>query len=279
MQTLRHTRGIPGFSISLGITMGWLGFIFIIPVVALVLRATSLGSETLLSIITRPAALYSLKITMGYACAAAICSTIIGTCIAWSFTRYRFPFSRFFDALIDLPFALPGAVGGIALASVFGSNGWIGKQFDAVGIQLIYNQFGIFIGLLFVMLPFAVRSVQALIQELDEREIQAARLLGASNVQIFFRILFPQLVPGIYSGFITSFARGIGEYGTVIFVAGNIPYQSEVLSRYIYNKIDQYDVTGATVVAAALLLISFALLSLLNISKRYVYGGAHESYR
>ncbi len=219
----------------------------------------------LVELLSSPAAISAFFITLRYALFAAFINTCIGFVIAWAITRYKFFGSAILDALVDIPFALPGAIGGIALVSVFSKNGIIGSIFAPYDVQLVYNQFGIIIGLLFITLPFTVRSIQPLIAQLDTNEEYAAYLLGAKSHHIFLKIQLPKLIPGILSGFILAFARSIGEYGTVIFVAGNIPLKSEVISRYIYNKIDQYDIEGAIASALVLLFISFLLLICMNL--------------
>lgn len=259
---------LPGLPVTLGVTLGWLGFMVLFPIAAMLAGAFSIPIDELLALLSRPAALSSFFLTLRYALLAASVNSILGFVLAWTLSRYRFVGNRFLEALIDIPFALPGSVGGIALASVFGKNGIVGSVFALFDVNLVYNQFGIFLGLMFVTLPFSVRTVQPLIKQLDRNEEEAARLLGAKPWQVFLKIQAPVLVPGVLSGFILTFARSLGEYGTVIFVAGNIPLKSEVISRYIYNKIDQYDLDGAMATAAMLLLVSFVLLFAMNSLQR-----------
>lgn len=260
----RRPRVLPGFSLSLGLTVGWLGFMVVIPIAAMSAGLFRISFADLLGLLTRKSATASLVITLQYSFIAAAINAVAGFIIAWTIVRYKFFGSKLLDSVIDLPFALPGAVGGIALASVFSADGPVGALFARYGIQLIYNQFGILIGLVFVTLPFSVRAVQPLIAQLDDAQEQAARLLGAQPRHIFWKVQLPALLPGITSGFILSFARSIGEFGTVVFVAGNIPLKSEVVSRYIYNKLEQYDVQGAIAMASVLLLFSFCALFALN---------------
>lgn len=236
-----------------------------LPICFMFAKAIDISPTQLVKLLSRPAAISAFFITLRYAFFAACINVCIGFVIAWAITRYKFFGNSILDALIDIPFALPGAIGGIALASIFGKNGIIGSIFARYDIHLVYNQCGILIGLLFITLPFTVRAVQPLIAQLDRNEESAAYLLGAKSHHIFLRIQLPKLMPGILSGFILAFARSIGEYGTVIFVAGNIPQKSEVISRYIYNKIDQYDIEGAIASALVLLLISFLLLLCMNV--------------
>ncbi len=243
-----------------------------LPIFSMLTKTISLSPAQLVKLLSRPAALSAFFITFRYAFFAACINACIGFVIAWAITRYKFFGSAVLDSLVDIPFALPGAIGGIALGSVFGKNGIIGGIFARYDLQLVYNQFGIMIGLLFITLPFTVRAVQPLIAQLDANEEYAAHLLGARSHHIFLRIQLPKLIPGILSGFILAFARSIGEYGTVIFVAGNIPLKSEVISRYIYNKIDQYDIEGAMASALVLLLISFVLLIFMNILQHRARG-------
>lgn len=265
----KETNLFPGFSLGFGITLGWLGFLILLPITVLILSNLNISFADFIQLLTRPAAIAAFITTFKYSFYAAVINCFIGLLLAWVMARYNFFGKNFFDSIIDLPFALPGAVGGIALASVFGINGLIGSFFNEFDIKLIYNQFGILLGLIFVTLPFAVRSIQTLIYQLNPIQETAARMLGATPWQIFYRVQFPALIPGILSAFILTFARSIGEYGTVIFVAGNIPLQSEVISRYIYNKIDQYDMQGAIATASVLLLISFLILFLMSFVEKY----------
>lgn len=257
-------RVLPGFGLSLGITVGYLTAIFLVPVAALVLRSAGIGWSAFVRSVTSPAALSSYRITLVSAGVAALVNALFGFITAWALVRHQFPFRRFFDVIVDLPFALPGAVGGLALSAVYAPSGWIGALLEPLGVQVAYAPLGIYVTYVFVGLPFVVRSVQPVLENLDADEEEAAHVLGASDRQIFFRVILPAAIPAVITGATLSFARAIGDYGTVIFMAGNVPLRSEVASRLVYNRLDQYDVVGATTVAAVMLLASFFMLLVIN---------------
>ena len=260
----RRRRVIPGFGLSLGYTMAWLGLIVLIPLVGLFVHSAQLGLDGLWRIWTEPRVLAALRISFGTALAAAAFNAVMGTLVAWVFVRYRFPGRRLFDAMIDLPFALPTAVAGIALTALYGPNGWLGRWLEAIGIQVAYTPLGITVALVFIGLPFVVRVVQPVLAE-SERELEeAAATLGAGRWQIVRRVVLPALWPAVLAGFALAFARGVGEYGSVIFIAGNIPQVSEIAPLLITIKLEEFDYAGATAIAAAMLLLSFALLLVIN---------------
>ncbi|MFT3756409.1 MAG: sulfate ABC transporter permease subunit CysT [Pseudoxanthomonas sp.] len=260
----RQRRVIPGFGLSLGYTVFWLGLVVLLPLASLFLKAAGLGWQEIWRIWTDERVLAALKISFITAMAAAAFNAVMGTLVAWVFGRYSFPGRRVFDAMIDLPFALPTAVAGIALTALYGPNGWIGKWLLAAGIKVAYTPLGITVALVFVGLPFVVRMVQPVLADLEREYEEAAASLGASRWQTVTRVVLPALLPAVLSGFALSFARGIGEYGSVIFIAGNLPKVSEIAPLLIVIKLEEFDYAGATAIAAAMLLLSFAVLLVVN---------------
>ena len=260
----RTRRIIPGFGLSLGYTLLWLGLIVLIPLVGVFFKASGLGVAGLWSIWTEPRVLAALRISFGTAVAAAAFNAVMGTLVAWVFVRYRFPGKRVFDAMIDLPFALPTAVAGIALTALYGPTGWIGQWPEAAGIKVAYTPLGITVALVFIGLPFVVRVVQPVLAEVEVELEEAAATLGASRWQTVRRVVLPTLWPAVLAGFALAFARGVGEYGSVIFIAGNLPGVSEIAPLLITIKLEEFDYEGAAAIAAAMLLLSFALLLVIN---------------
>lgn len=261
---VRRRRVVPGFGLSLGTTLVWLSLIVLIPLAGLFVRAGGLGWQGLWDIWTEPRVLASLKLSFGTALAAAAFNAVMGTLVAWVFVRYQFPGKRIFDAMIDLPFALPTAVAGIALTALYGPSGWIGRWFEAVGIKIAYTPLGITLALVFVGLPFVVRVVQPVLAEVERELEEAAATLGASRLQTIRRVVMPVLWPAILAGFGLAFARGVGEYGSVIFIAGNIPGLTEIAPLLITFRLDEYDYASATAIALAMLLLSLAMLLVIN---------------
>ena len=247
-----------------GYVLAYLGCIVLLPLAALVAAAAKLGPAEIVHLATQPRALASLRLSYGTAAIAALVNTVAGLLIAWTLTRYRFPGRRFIDALIDLPFALPTAVGGIALTAIFSENGWLGGVLGKLGIGVAFTPTGITVALVFVTLPFVVRTLQPVIAELDPAVLDAARCLGATPLQTFVRVVLPELSTGILTGFTLAFARGVGEYGSVVFIAGNMPMKTEVIALLIITKLEQYDYAGATALATIMLATSFVFLLLLN---------------
>lgn len=260
----RRKRVIPGFGLSLGYTLAWLGLIVLIPLVGVFVKASGLGFSGLWHIWTEPRVLAALRVSFGTALAAAAFNAVMGTLVAWVFVRYTFPGKRVFDAMIDLPFALPTAVAGIALTALYGPSGWLGRWLELIGIKVAYTPLGITVALVFIGLPFVVRVVQPVLAEVERELEEAAATLGANRWQTVRRVVLPVLWPAVIAGFALAFARGVGEYGSVIFIAGNLPGVSEIAPLLITIKLEEFDYQGATAIAAAMLLLSFALLLAIN---------------
>ena len=255
---------LPGFGLTIGTTCAFLGLIVLIPIAALVLKAGSLPLPELWRIATEPRALASYRLSIGASLLAASLNAVFGLAIAWSLVRYRFPGRRFVDAIIDLPFALPTAVSGIALATVFGPKGWIGQWLEPLGIQVAYTWVGVVVALTLVGLPFVVRSVQPALQEVEASLEEAAESLGAGRWFVFRRVILPAITPALATGFTLALARGIGEYGSVIFIAGNLPLRTEITPLLIVIKLEQFDYLGAAALGLVMLCISFAMLLAIN---------------
>ena len=264
LSRVRRKRVVPGFGLSLGITLTWLSLIVLIPLAGLFVKAGGLGVQGLWDIWTQPRVLAALKLSFGTAFAAAAFNAVMGTLVAWVFVRYRFPGKRIFDAMIDLPFALPTAVAGIALTALYGPSGWIGQWLDKVGIKVAYTSLGITVALVFVGLPFVVRVVQPVLAEVERELEEAAATLGANRWQTVTRVVLPALWPAVLAGFGLAFARGVGEYGSVIFIAGNLPGLTEIAPLLITFRLDEYDYASATAIALAMLLLSLLVLLVIN---------------
>jgi sulfate transport system permease protein len=255
---------LPGFGLTLGFTGIFLTLIVLIPIAALVLKAASLPLSEFWSIATEPRAMASYRLTFGASLLAASLNAVFGLIIAWSLVRYRFPARRFIDAIIDLPFALPTAVSGIALATVFGPQGWIGQWLAAIGIQVAYTWVGVVVALTLIGLPFVVRSVQPALEEVEATLEEAAESLGASRWMVFRRVILPTIAPALATGFTLALARAIGEYGSVIFIAGNLPMLTEITPLLIVIKLEQYDYLGAAALGLVMLCVSFLMLLAIN---------------
>ncbi len=264
LPTPRRRRVIPGFGLSLGYTLFWLGLIVLIPLAGVFAKSAGLGWEGIWRVWSEPRVLSALSVSFGTALAAAAFNAALGTLVAWVLVRYRFPGKRLFDAMIDLPFALPTAVAGIALAALYGPNGWLGRWLETAGIKVAYTPLGIVVALVFIGLPFVVRVVQPVLADIEGEFEEAAATLGASRWQTVWRVVLPSLWPAVLAGFALAFARGVGEYGSVIFIAGNLPNVSEIAPLLIVIKLEEFDYAGATAIAAAMLLLSFALLFAVN---------------
>ena len=262
---LRRPSVIPGFGITFGVTVSWLTLIVLIPLAGLALETASLGWEKFLAIATDERTLLALRTSFGTAFAAAIVNVVAGTLVAWVLVRYDFPGRRVVDAMVDLPFALPTAVAGIALTSLYAPNGWVGQWLAPLGVKIAYTPVGIVIALVFIGLPFVVRTVQPVLQEIDREVEEASATLGAGRLDTVRRVLLPTLAPAILTGFALAFARGVGEYGSVIFIAGNIPYVSEIAPLLIVIRLEEFNQPAATAVAAVMLVISFAMLLAINL--------------
>jgi sulfate/thiosulfate transport system permease protein len=255
---------LPGFGLTLGFTLFYLCLIVLIPLSALVLKTFSLSWDQFWVAVTSPRVLASYRLTFGASFAAALVNVVFGLLVAWVLVRYTFPGKRIIDALVDLPFALPTAVAGISLTALLAGNGWIGQYLEPLGIQLAFNRNGVVIALIFIGLPFVVRTVQPVLEESEKELEEAAMCLGATRWQTFSRVIFPSIAPALLTGFAMAFARAIGEYGSVIFIAGNMPMVSEITPLIIIGKLEQYDYAGATAVACVMLLFSFLLLLVIN---------------
>ncbi len=261
----RWRRPLPGFGLSLGLGMAWLSVVVLLPLAALAAHAAGLGSAGWLRAIQDPRVQAALKVSFTTASIAALIASAAGALVAWVLVRYRFPGRRLLDALVDLPFALPTAVAGIALTAIYAPNGWIGRWLEPHGIQVAYQLAGIVIALVFIGLPFAVRTVQPILESLGHEQEQAAASLGASRFTTLRRVVLPELLPALLTGFSLAFARALGEYGSVIFIAGNKPYRTEIAPLLITIRLEEYDYNGAIAIAALLLVASFLCLLAINL--------------
>ena len=257
-------RVLPGFKLTLGFTIFYLSLIVLIPLSALVMKTFTLTWEQFVSAVTSPRVMASYQLTFGASFLAALVNTVFGLLVAWVLVRYQFPGKKIIDALVDLPFALPTAVAGISLTALLASNGWIGSLLEPYGIQLAFNRNGVVIALIFIGLPFVVRTVQPVLEDVEKELEEAATCLGATRWQTFRYVIFPTIGPALLTGFAMAFARGVGEYGSVIFIAGNMPMLSEITPLIIIGKLEQYDYAGATAVATVMLLASFLMLLVIN---------------
>ena len=260
----RQPSILPGFRLAMGWTLGWLALIVLLPLTALIVRPWELGFLGVLQALGEPRVEAALRLSFGAAALAALINAPLGLLVAWTLTRYEFPGRRIADALVDLPFALPTAVAGIALTAVYAPTGPLGALFAKVGIKTAYSPIGVVIALTFIGLPFVVRSVQPILQDLDKEVDEAAQTLGATSFQRFWLVILPAVMPALLSGFSLAFARGVGEYGSVIFIAGNMPLKSEIAPLLIVIKLEQYDYAGAAAVGLAMLMISFGALLVVN---------------
>ena len=260
----RHSV-LPGFNLTLGFSLLYLSLIVLIPLSALFLRSASLSSAEFWRVVTEGRVVASYKVTFGTSLVAALVNVVFGFILAWSLVRYRFPGRKIIDAIIDLPFALPTAVSGIALAAIYSKNGWIGQLLAPLGIKAANSQLGITIAMIFISLPFIVRTLQPALEELDAENEEAAASLGASRWQTFWRVIVPTILPSLLTGFALSFARALGEYGSVIFISGNIRNKTEITSLLIIEKLEQYNYEGAAAIAIVMLGASFLILLFINV--------------
>jgi len=256
---------LPGFGLSLGFTLAYLSLIVLIPLSAVFIKSLGIGSDGLWEILSSERILKSLQLSFTAAIVAALVNVVFGLLLAWCLVRYSFPGKRIVDALVDLPFALPTAVAGIALTSLYAPTGWIGQYLEPIGIQVAYTPIGITLALIFIGLPFVVRTVQPVLSDLETELEEAASALGANRFQIVTKVIFPILLPALITGFALAFARGVGEYGSVIFIAGNQPFETEIAPLMIISRLEEYDYAGATTIAVVMLLISFVMLFLINL--------------
>jgi sulfate transport system permease protein len=258
-------RVLPGFGLTLGYTLGYLSLIVLVPLTAVLLKTATLSFPQFWSIVTAPRAIASYQLSFGASLLAAAINAVFGLMLAWSLVRYSFPGKRLIDALVDLPFALPTAVAGIALTAIYAGNGWIGQYLEPLGIKIAFTRAGVLVALVFIGLPFVVRTVQPILEDLEVELEEAAASLGANRWETFSRVVFPLLLPALLTGFALAFARGVGEYGSVIFIAGNIQMVSEITPLIIITKLENYDYVGATAIASVMLLVSFTLLFVINV--------------
>ena len=270
---LRRAGPLPGFGLTLGLSLAWLGLIVLLPLAALVLRAAGLGLDGWLDVLRDERVQAAMRLSFGTAFAAAAFNVVAGGLIAWVLVRYRFAGRSFADAIVDLPFALPTAVAGIALTALYSGNGWLGQWLEPLGLKVAYSPLGIAVALAFVGLPFTVRTVQPVLEALHREHEEAAASLGASRWTTLWRVLVPQALPAIVTGFSLAFARGVGEYGSVIFIAGNLPGISEIAPLLIVIRLEEFDYDGATAVATLMLVVSFAILLVLNLLQRRLARG------
>ena len=255
---------IPGFGMTLGFTLAYLGLIVLIPLSAVIWKTTDLTLAQFWATVTEPRVVASLKLSFGASLLAASVNGFFGLILAWALVRYRFPGKKIVDTLVDMPFALPTAVAGIALTAIYAKNGWLGQYLEPLGIKVAFTPLGIMIALIFIGLPFVVRTVQPVLEDLDKEIEEAAASLGANRAQAVFKVVLPILLPALLTGFALAFARAVGEYGSVIFIAGNLPMVSEIAPLMIITKLEQYDYSGATAIAVVMLFFSFILLLLVN---------------
>jgi sulfate transport system permease protein len=255
---------LPGFGLSLGFTLAYLSLIVLVPLAAVFLKTATASFDAFWQATTSPLVVASYKLTFGASLLAAAINTVFGLMLAWSLVRYSFPAKRIVDALVDLPFALPTAVAGIALTALYAKNGWLGQHLEPLGLKVAFTPLGVLVALVFIGVPFVVRTVQPVLEDLDTEIEEAAASLGARRWQTVRRVVLPTLLPALLTGFALAFARAVGEYGSVIFIAGNIPMISEITPLIIITKLEQYDYAGATAVAAVMLVASFVLLLIIN---------------
>ena len=257
-------RVLPGFNLTLGYTLGYLSLIVLIPLAAVFLKTAQLTFAEFWDVVSAPRVVASYKLSFGMSLLAAAINAVFGLMLAWALVRYSFPGKKLIDALVDLPFALPTAVAGISLTALYAKNGWLGQFLEPLGIQVAFKPLGVLVALVFIGLPFVVRTVQPILEDLDTELEEAATSLGAQRWQTFRHVILPIVFPALLTGFALAFARAVGEYGSVIFIAGNIPMVSEITPLMIITKLEQYDYTGATAIATVMLILSFALLLVIN---------------
>ncbi len=260
---------IPGFGITLAITLTWLALIVLIPLAGLFLKTAELGPDQLWAILTARRTLNALKLSFGLSLVAAAINLVFGAIVVWALVRYEFPFRRVFDAIVDIPFALPTAVAGIALSTLFAPSGLLGSMLGLVGLKIAFTPLGILVALIFIGLPFVVRTVQPVLQDLDAELEDAAASLGANRLQIVMKVILPSIGPALLTGFALAFARAVGEYGSVIFIAGNIPNVSEIAPLLIVIRLEEFRYADATAIAVVMLVASFAILLAINLLQRW----------
>ena len=266
----RGVRVIPGFGLSLGVTLAMLGTLVLIPLASIIISAGGLGIGEFIEVVTSKQIVSGYVVSFSCAFFAALINAVFGLMIAWVLVRYQFPWKRLMDGIIELPFALPTAVAGISLTYLYSDKGWIGAAFSKIGIKIAYTRIGITIAMIFIGIPFVVRTVQPVLEKMDRQYEEAAAMLGAGRTYTFFRVVLPEVFPALLAGFGLAFARGIGEYGSVVFIAGNIPYETQIAPLLIMTKLEQYKYADATAIALVLLFISFVLMLLINSVQIYM---------
>jgi sulfate transport system permease protein len=273
----RPFRVLPGFGLSLGFTIFYLALIVLIPLSAVFLKTFTMTWDAFWAAVTSQRVMASYRLSFGASLIAALLNVVFGGIVAWVLVRYRFPGKRFVDALVDLPFALPTAVAGITLTSLYAQNGWIGQYLAKLGIKVAFTPLGVVLALTFIGLPFVVRTVQPVLEDVERELEEAAASLGATSLQTFVRVVLPTITPALLTGFALAFARATGEYGSVIFIAGNIPLVSEITPLFIITKLEQYDYAGATAIAVVMLVVSFLLLLTINLLQAWTRRRAGKS--
>ncbi|MEQ1612139.1 MAG: sulfate ABC transporter permease subunit CysT [Hyphomicrobiaceae bacterium] len=276
MAFTQSRRVLPGFGLSLGFTLAYLSLIVLVPLAAVFLKTATLSFDAFWAAVSSPRVVATYKLTFGASLLAALINVVFGLLLAWSLVRYSFPGKRLVDALVDLPFALPTAVAGISLTALYAKNGWFGQYLEPLGIKVAFTPLGILVALIFIGVPFVVRTVQPVLEDLDAEIEEAAACLGAKRWQTIVRVVMPTLVPALLTGFALAFARAVGEYGSVIFIAGNLPMVSEITPLIIITKLEQYDYAGATAVASVMLVASFVLLLLINALQEWTRRSARK---
>ena len=277
MKRFHHTRSIlPGFRLTLGVTVTYLSLLVLIPLGVMVFKATSLSWAQFSASVTNARSLAAYRLSFGASLAGAAINSVFGLVVAWILARYRFPGKGLVDALVDLPFALPTAVAGIALTAVFAETGWIGQYLEPHGIKVAFTPLGVIIALTFVGLPFVVRTVEPVLLDLDPQIEEAAATLGASRAQTVTRVILPAVLPSLLTGFALSFARALGEYGSIVFISGNMPFRTEIVPLLIVTKLEQFDYAGATAIAVIILSASFAILLAINALQASIGRGKHK---
>ncbi len=274
----RRARVLPGFGLSLGFTLVYLSLIVLVPLSAVIIKTAGMSFEAFWNAVTSPRVMASYRLSFGASLAAAAINVVFGLALAWALVRYTFPGKRLVDALVDLPFALPTAVAGIALTAIYAKNGWLGQVLEPLGIKVAFTPLGVLVALIFIGLPFVVRTVQPVLEDFDTELEEAAASLGANRWQVFSRVILPTLLPALLTGFALAFARAVGEYGSVIFIAGNLPMVSEITPLIIITKLEQYDYAGATAIAAVMLAVSFVLLLIINGLQAWTTRGTARAF-
>jgi sulfate transport system permease protein len=264
---------LPGFGLTLGVTLTYLGLIVLLPLSLLVWNTSSLSWSDFLKAVSSAQVVASYKLTFGAAFLAAVVNAVFGFIAAWTLTRYKFPGKKLLDAIVDMPFAMPTSVSGIALTTIYASNGWVGSWFNQAGIKIAYTPIGVFIALTFIGLPFVVRTLQPSLEDLDKEIEEAAESLGATKWQTFWRVILPSVLPALATGFTLAFARALGEYGSVVFISGNLPMKTEITAFLIVTKLEQFDYAGATAISVVMLGASFVLMLIINMTQWYARRG------